>query len=97
MVGPRLVCALLVASALLAACNKTRHAVVEDVIKQDVRQKGHPIKSVSCPESTQDAFDCTGVDGSGRPVVFKVTIGPGDSGKVAVKYTATVDAKTFGN
>jgi hypothetical protein len=92
--------ALLAASLGAAGCNKLKTEVVEDTIKQDVAKKGHTLKSLTCPqglEFKQQAFDCSGVDGAGKPVAVKVTIRPTDGGKAEIKYTTTIDGKALAN
>ena len=93
--------ALLAAATLLAVgCKKLPHTLIEDLIKQDLAQKGHRVKSVTCPEDRdfkEDTFECDGKDSAGKAIVFKVTIRPIEGGKADVKYTGTVDGRLFGN
>ena len=87
------------ATLVAAGCNKTQHGVIEDPIKQDLKTKGHPVSSVSCPadrDFKQDTFECTAKDSAGKAVVFNVTIRPTEGGKADVRYTGKVDGRVFG-
>jgi hypothetical protein len=88
------------AALLVAGCGRIDHTAIEDMIRKDLTRKGHAIKSVSCPEQRpvkESAFDCKGVDGSGKAVVFKILYRPTDGGKADVHYSTIIDSNTVSN
>src|ERR1700722_14950393 len=92
--------ATLAAFALLAACNKLDHGAIEQMATQEMSKKAPPIKSVSCPEGRdfkEDTFDCAGVDSSGKPLTFKVTVRPTSGGKADIRFVTMIDGKQYSN
>jgi Domain of unknown function (DUF4333) len=96
--GPVIV---LVAAALaLTGCNKVKKEVVEDMLKQELQKKGHPLSSASCPDGLElkdSNFECTGVDASGKSLPIKVHLRPTEGGKADIRFSVVVDGKTLSN